>query len=412
MANNDVPVSDTNTAARKDQATQTAKKDMANQNDISLTGEKPFPPGDEKKSALKDKKPSIILPKKNAPTITEEIRKAGYKNSKIIKEAEDPFLHELNKKAILAVLRENAPWMLQDPRPLYTQNPMNNSVWRDANQTMLLLANSLSQRPYINYAPVYICSDKGWLENISKQQKEAAWANICYTGKNPQTGDKTYQLTCPTKPLNQNIIQENPATQPPIPGIGPMPSPNASDSNASIQNLLNQQLGQRFNAGFTKEPFNPVVWDKDMMQALITSIQQNPVFMNNVSKKAFDLSLENRLADKNTITVDKKEITALIEKKEPSFMNHFYDTLSNHVINVYTKKETYTDHSMPVVNQIIAKNNTIDKKSITNDIKSLMQHPAIQNIFINSYIDIKTNNYRDMPNEQHKNRNNAKGHSR
>jgi hypothetical protein len=301
MAKKSVIDSDINITTSKDQIIQTTEVELSKQNAISSNVKKPVLSNKETTSALKNKNPSIIIPKKNPVNITEEIRNAGYKNSKVINEAKDPFLHELNKKAILAVLQENAPWMLQDPRPLYTQNPMNNAVWRDANQTMLLLANSLSQRPYINYAPVYICSDKGWLENMSKQQKDSTWANICYTGKNPQTGDKTYQLTCPTKPLNQNIIQENPATQPAIPGIGPM-LPASFDINASVQNLMNQQLGQRFNAGFTKEPFKPVTWDKDMIQAIITSIQQDPVFINNVSQKAFELSLENRLTDKKEIT--------------------------------------------------------------------------------------------------------------
>jgi hypothetical protein len=332
----------------------------------------------------------ISTPPKNTISITEAIRNAGFKNNKTINEAQDPFLNELNEKTILAVLKKNAPWMLEDPRPVYTQNPFNQTVWRGANQLMTQLSNSASQYPYINYAPIYICADKKWLKKMENQDRNAL-ANICYMGKDDRTGDKKYQLVVPTKPLNQNVITEDPLTQPAVPGIAPMPQ--LPPDFSSVSNLLTQQIAQRLNTAFTKtDPFTPIPWDKSMNQELISQIQQNPALMYQLSHDAFQKSLETKLTDKN-------QITALLSNNDPSFVNHFVNALANHVINVHTKKEYFTNTSTPWVSQIFHADEAVTKQSVANNISDMMKNPAMLNNLVNSYIDINTNNFRARPNE-------------
>jgi hypothetical protein len=259
-----------------------------------------------------------------------------------------------------------------------------------------LLNNSRLGYPYINYAPVTIILDskRNWLKDLKNQKKEGTWCNTVYKGKD-EKGNKRYEMVIPTKKLDQNVIPENPALQPPIPGIAlnqQQVNP-ASIDPSTIMTTLTAYIQNYLNAAFTKTPFYPQPWTSQQTEMLGNYIQQNPTAALNASQNAFNAAKSVQIPLE--VQQQQKDFFQKING-DPHFKEQFLFSLADKYfdskVNAGSKQPEYAKYMDSVANYTLS---PITEKNIINRLDAITHHPAVLADMIGNYNNItkqQTNN--------------------
>jgi hypothetical protein len=296
----------------------------------------------------------------------------------------DDFTKTFNKLLLDQIGENNTPWQNENQYPYYTQEPFTGRIFHDANQIGLQLHNAELGFPYINYAPVNIIvnSKPNWLKGLKEKFVNAPICHTVYMGKD-EHGNKKYQMTVPTKKLNQNIITESPVLQQPVSGIGL--NQNYQLQSENIEQYFTSLMANYLNLAFNKLPLYPQPWTSQDTDRLAKSLENDPMLGLRSSQNAFTNAISKKIPSqfiKQQHSINEKLIS------DNKFKDHFFITLASIYFDPKTRQAhnnqpefvKYLDNISKYTVSPTTQGNIIDR------LEMFTKSPALLNDMITSYI--------------------------
>jgi hypothetical protein len=234
------------------------------------------------------------------------------------------FNKRLNASTQEQLLLNNAFFMKNNDSPCYIVDTLQQELFASENWTALQINNDKLKKDFSQYASQDLIIEKKphWLENLSQLPPNKKPQSI------PLLIENNLRMYAPTALFNQDVVQDNPKNQKPIPYYVPYQSKSPQYRN--VEEFLTEQLENYYNAAYTKTPYFANTDYKDAVSKVITKISVDPEFISRCSKAA-----NEEVTNYHYIPINKNSFINNARDFNTSEFNQLNKAIAKHLCDIY-----------------------------------------------------------------------------